>query len=137
MKKRLSNGWIEFKEIFHERFGVEPILADYIACWDILILTAGGRANKTISNFILEDDLSYIKKVQEEFLDFDGYKYDLDINTLMIYNRVDGDKDRYLKELEEITPLLFENKELVETSYEVCKKFKEIERKVNEFYANC
>ena len=66
-------------------FGISPELVDLLADNDILIMCVSGSSNATISKN-LDIDIESINEIILNILDFTGWKYDMDINPLSIYN---------------------------------------------------
>jgi hypothetical protein len=77
--------WDEIKQFYMDNFGISPDLVDLLADNDIITLCASGSSNDSIS-VSLDIDRSAIDTIILNVFDFTGWKYDLDVNPLNIYN---------------------------------------------------
>lgn len=107
--------WEQFKNKFRVKFPDEdPQLLDYIAVYDIIRLVVSGTSNRDIAE-ILNESEDYIESVSLEFLDFSGYKENLDFSPILQYKRLLNRGKQY--------PFFVQ-----------CEKFVEIKTKVEEYY---
>jgi hypothetical protein len=77
--------WNDVKQFYVNSFGISPELVDLLADNDILTLCVSGSSNATISTN-LDIDVECVNEIILNILDFTGWKYDLDINPLNVYN---------------------------------------------------
>ena len=68
-----------------DSFGISPELVDLLADNDILVMCVSGSSNATISRN-LDIEIESINTIILTILDFTGWKYDMGINPLSIYN---------------------------------------------------
>jgi hypothetical protein len=109
------NKWEQFKSKFIEKFPDEdPQLLDYIAVYDIIRLVVSGTSNRDISE-ILNETEDYIESVVLEFLEFSGYKENLDFSPILQYQRLINKGKQY-------------------PFFPQCEKFLEIKRRVDLYY---
>ena len=77
--------WNEIKQFYMDSFGISPELVDLLADNDILVMCVSGSSNATISRN-LDIEIESINTIILTILDFTGWKYDMSINPLSIYN---------------------------------------------------
>ena len=77
--------WNEIKQFYMNSFGISPELVDLLADNDILVMCVSGSSNATISRN-LDIEIESINTIILTILDFTGWKYDMGINPLSIYN---------------------------------------------------
>jgi|WetSurMetagenome_2_1015567.scaffolds.fasta_scaffold271736_2 hypothetical protein len=110
------NKWEKFKRKFIERFPEEdPQLLDYIAVYDIIRLVVSGTSNRDIADILYESE-DYVESVTLEFLDFSGYKENLDFSPILQYQRLINRGKQY-------------------PFFSQCERFLDIKRKVDDYYA--
>jgi len=122
--------WKCVKDFYINILKVPPTIVDILSVYEILNDCCSGFSNKSISDFydIPED---YIRKLLKRYLKFTGWEKDLDINPLMIYNKVVGDEESFYAFA---MPAGVLTKDELLTSYKACKIFDRMERKLNKFY---
>jgi hypothetical protein len=116
------NLWEELKALYFKEFGISGEVLDYIAVFDILKLIALGMSNLNIG-VRLHLDESYISEVAQEFYHFEGWKSDLAFYPLLCYNKT-NDYHNY----KGIATTW--NEKLIDLTWDICKRFCEIEREV-------
>ena len=77
--------WNEIKQFYVDSFGISPELVDLLADNDIITMCVSGSSNATISKN-LDIEVESVNTVILTILDFTGWKYDMSINPLSIYN---------------------------------------------------
>jgi hypothetical protein len=77
--------WNEIKQFYVDSFGISPELVDLLADNDIITMCVSGSSNDSIS-ISLDIDRKTIDDITLSILDFTGWKYDMSINPLSIYN---------------------------------------------------
>lgn len=125
----MKNYW----EMLKQRGVIPPDVMDYIAVEHILNFIVSGVDNEFIS-IIAEVDLKYVIEVSNEFLGFNGFSYPLDFQPITAYNSTVNKKEfvKYIDGLE-----LDYGSYTSDVIYEVCKRYAEIERRIEEYYAKC
>jgi hypothetical protein len=123
--------WEVFTEYVYNRFGISKEILDYIAVNDILLCCVAGLGNNTISmKYKLSAD--YVSDVLKEFLDFDGWEHDLDVNTFFIYETSGTLFESFKMMIELTTKLLTDNE--IENAYRICKLYTKIKERIDDFY---
>ena len=131
MRRRMENrSWIEFKKLYRSMFHANDRVVDLIAVYEILLFSVSGRSNLSISRY-LDMDIDYVSDVLQEFLKFQGFEYDLDINPSCVFDRVTN-FDEFVEDIKLISPLSFD-KEMI-LWYSVCNKFDSIRKEIDNFY---
>lgn len=97
-----NESWGKVLELIEASTGVSRKIIELIAVKDILTLCASGVANHKIAS-VLDNNVFYVKSVLHEFIDFEGWSYDLDINPYMIYTNL------MTRDYSEGSPELFED----------------------------
>jgi hypothetical protein len=112
--------WDQIKQIYKEKFNVDPEIVELLAVMDILNACVTGLSNKSIAE-CFDLDEKYIMETLQKYLNFPGWCLDLDKNPLRVYNILDGNYYAFL----DVWDLYV---------YEMCTKYKEYERKLNDEY---
>ena len=113
--------WEQIKQIYKEKYNVDPEIVELLAVMDILNAFVSGMSNKSIAN-CFDIDENYIDDVLIEYLNQIGWPYDLDKNPLRVYNLSMDEKDFEVKG------------NFGKMVYDAVKKYKEYERKLNDEY---
>ena len=124
--------WEFTKDFYEKELGVPKIIVEYLAIIDVISLVASGHSNKTISNTLEKMSEQYIESVCQKFLDFDGWKEDLDMNTYFVYKNTGRSYNAFYIQVESVTPLFTEA--TISRAYEVCKKFDFMKREIGRHY---
>lgn len=129
--ENVNESWKEITDIYEDLFQIPKNVINYVAVYDILLLCVSGKSNENIGN-ILNIDIKYVEKDCKEFLDHKGWKGDLDINPLFIYQCVFGNYCDFVGRCK--TESKFMTEEQIRESFILCKKFKEMETEINDWY---
>ena len=123
--------WKEFCEYVNTTLEIPKEILNLLAVNDILFACVVGLSNKTIANrFNL--DIEYIKYTLKEFLDFEGWEYDLDLNAFNIYKRSNRDLNSFSLFVDTLSSLV--TKETKEILFGLCEKYEELFKKVEKYY---
>lgn len=95
---KVNESWGKILELIESRIEVPKNIIELVAVKDILTLCASGVANHKIAS-VLQHDTFYVKSVLKEFIDFDGWPYDLDINPYTIYSNLMNREYSYEKDM--------------------------------------
>jgi hypothetical protein len=128
----MEKTWEIINKYYSVRFDIPPRVVDTIACEELLLLCVSGLSNKSIA-YHLDMDVDYVEKAVSEFLLFEGWEYDLDINPFYVYNNHKEYQD-FCETSLTITPLL--DKTQLNKSYNLCQKFEKIRKEINKYYDN-
>jgi ribosomal silencing factor RsfS len=123
------NYWEVIQKVYEEKFGTPPKILDYIATQQILKLCCTGLSNKKIAEY-LEIDIEDVENTLFEFLNFEGWENDLDINPLHIFEKVKN-LDNFIIFMVKSSMI---SEKIANNFYEVCKKYKLIEEEVDNYY---
>lgn len=115
--------WNAIKLIYREKFLIPDKVIDYIAVRPILIKSLSGYGNERIARSMGESIL-YIRSVLMEFLNFDGWNFDLDYNPIAFYNRIHGNLEWFRQEVLMVSKI--SNIKLIDKSFHLCRNFYEI-----------
>ena len=119
--------------LYKEQYNIDEVMVELMSDRDILHLTASGTSNKSISTF-LNIDADEIARVNKIFYGFDGWIVDLDINPMTVYSNMTKlgyfDYETFRNELDLLSPYYEEDQ--IKLIFEVCSKFKTIEKLLEE-----
>ena len=88
-----NDKWNDVRQFYMSSFGISPKLVDLLADNDILTMCVSGSSNSTISKS-LDIDIESVNEVVLNILDFTGWKYDMSMNPLSIYNDLAVSKNK-------------------------------------------
>lgn len=130
--------WDAIKEFYQREFGIDGWVVEMYANLDILSLCVSGASNSTIVE-VLDVPMDEVIKVLSDTFQFDGWKRDLPINPLRMFNLFDGQKssvEHYICFVGEVSIELRKQKELWEVNpvklFYMCETFTDIEGKIND-----
>jgi len=114
----------DIKNYYASNLKIKPKYVDIMADLEILRLCASGLANKSISR-VLDVETSEIEKVIHKYLKFYGWLEDLDINPLILYQKVFGNKLRFVEDYVLITGDY--SRYSIRAVYEIVNRYTKIE----------
>lgn len=117
----------DVKNYYASNLQIKPKYVDIMADLEILRLCACGLANKSISR-VLDLDTSEIEKIIHKHLKFYGWLEDLDINPLVLYQKVSRNKLKFVEEYVLITGDA--SRYSIRVVYEVVDKYREIDEDI-------
>lgn len=123
--------WDYIKELYKEKYNIPPEVIDYVSVQPILKRCVTGYGNKSIC-YAVRENIDYVSQVIFQYLSFPGWTDDLDLNPLAIYNRYNGNYEYFKQEIQMFSPYFKE--EIVKYAFDMCKKYKEIEKEIKEIY---
>ena len=123
--------WELIKKFYKERLNVPESIVDNIAVFDILELSAKGFSNLYIAES-LQMDKRYVRDVLIDFLKFTGWKNDLDISPIDVYNRCMGNFVCFAHEYRTISSMY--DRDSVMVAHTVCKEFTRIKKGLEDYY---
>lgn len=123
--------WDYLKTLLEDKLGIPGNVLDYIAVKDILQLCASGSSNQNISRFT-NVDLDYVTSTIREFLLFDGWIDDCDLNPYMTYQSCQGVYSDFEREILLLYP--FYTKNAIMQMYSAANLYKLIEDKMEEYW---
>lgn len=126
----MEDSWETIKKLYEEKFNIPPRIVDLVAVEDILSQCVEGLSNKIIA-FSYNDDITYVEKVLKEFIGFEGWKEDLDINPLKIFT-THPEYLEYCSHIATISPLVTQG--AINRSYNLCRKYKDIRKEIEKYY---
>lgn len=122
----MSSVWEKVKDLINERTGLSFEILDLLAVNEILLQCVQGLSVTHIARYI-EQDEQYVRDVLMEFLDFGGWEVDLDFSPIVVYNRC-VDKKEFINDVDIFSPFTYSDD--VSMSYDLCEKYKILERKL-------
>lgn len=96
----------------------------------ILRDSVSGISNKKIA-YKLNLDENYIKETLKEFLGFEGWEQDLDLNPWYVYRRTNGEES-YGFEIKTLTSAT--ECGIIELMYNICERYERIRKEVDKIY---
>jgi hypothetical protein len=127
---RVNKEWAEIVAAYEEILNIPRHIIEYVAVHYTLLLIVSGKANDEVAslqNIAVKD----VEFDSVEFLGFDGWKETLDINPLFVYNSVNGEYGSFVGTCQLESEM---TRDQIEQAFTICKKFKEIEEQINEYY---
>lgn len=126
------DSWNLIKLAYKQAWNIDPIIIDYLAVYDILVLCVQGRSISRICHE-LNYDPGYVQDVLQEFFLFSGFSFDLDFNSRQLYIRNRYNKYIYLLRARELDNQSTD--ESLKESYRINIIFDKIEREVEKYGA--
>ena len=105
---RVNESWAKIKRFYWHTFGIPERIIDYMAVTDIIKKFLTGYSNMRIAN-TLKLSTKYVEDVLEEYIGFRGWKTDLDVNPLAIYNRCRGNYRCFVEDIRSVSSVISEN----------------------------
>lgn len=127
-----NESWGKILELIESTLKIPRKTIELIAVKDILTLCASGVANHKIAS-VLDLDQFYVKCVLHEFIGFDGWSYDLDLNPYSIYvNLVNSRRAFYTDFKEEISIIspYMNDIQVINNAFDICHKLYDIEQEI-------
>jgi hypothetical protein len=116
----VNKDWALVRVLHSLLTGIPPDVVDYIAVSKVLQGCVSGLSNQTIAkSFEMDED--YVRKVLEKFFSFEGWKWDLSINPILIYGRVFGIEEDFYDKL---FPHMDEG--MIDIAYKLCLIYRKI-----------
>lgn len=125
----LETTWEVIQSLYQKYFNIPPRIVDLMAMEPILEECANGICTLTISRKF-DLPVEYVEEVLEECLNFPGWKEDLDISPLSVYNGLGGDYNFYKSTIKTVSNIT--TKAQIQLSYSVCRKFNKIRKELRE-----
>ena len=116
--------WDQVKKFYFESFKIEGDKVDLMASLDILILSASGLSNENISN-VVDVNVDEVLEILTSYLNFAGWKTNLECNPLFIYGKNPGDRNKFtsliLEDISKSDSDILKGKGIT-TAFNICKK---------------
>lgn len=129
MKEDTHSFWEDFLTHCERNLGISRKILDLISISSILDLSVRGFSNKHIANH-LELDERYVRNILESTMGFSGLKTDSESSPLFLYQKLTT------VEFENQFKQHLENDKQTKNLLAFCKKYKEIERQLDEYYGD-
>lgn len=126
------NDWNYVLKFYKNVLGIPEFIAESISVYDILKNCACGLSNYRISKRYNINDIDYVAITIYQYFKFPGWQFDLDFSPLAIYNKVQGNYDLYLREIDMISRASFDK--YTDESFRVCKEFNELKKEISKYY---
>lgn len=130
--------WEAVKDFYKEKFGIDGWVVEMYANMDILCLCVSGASTYNIVQF-LDIPTDEVIRVLVDVFGFEGWKADLPINPLRIFNQYGGVKssvEHFVEFTSEIAVELgkYSGMESVEPErlFYMCETYNDIERKIQD-----
>lgn len=127
MKKNL---WEVIKKSYKDNFNIPELVIEYYANIEIIRKCIYGYSNSRIA-FSLNENITYITDVLNSLLLFPGWEKDLDFNPIAVYNKCNDDYNAYYMSVIMISSISTDS--IIRLSFNLCRKFKEIERMIDKY----
>ena len=116
--------WKEIKQFYLDNFNISGDTVDLLADNDILLMSAAGASNVSISS-LLNVDLESVNRSIKHAFDFDGWPEDLEISPFVIFNSLRNEGKYLFKDFEKMCYPIKDQK-TIQTMYRICKKYERI-----------
>jgi len=126
----MDNMWEFIQYLYKKYYNIPPRVVDYMAIYDIIEMCARGLSVRSISKRTKLPQ-KYIKPTIQEFLDFDGWKEDLDLDMYQRYKSLDGDYGMFVSTIR-TTSAVSSGKE-INTAYRICGKVEIIRKEIKKW----
>lgn len=127
----MNNRWELIQSALSANSGVSKAVLDYIAVDPILKLCVGGRSNQSIAGY-LGFEIKYVKESIQEFLEFDGWENDLDINPWYAYQKSPHNQASFTYTIQVLTGLV--SYDTIVIAYSICSKYDLIRKEIEKYY---
>lgn len=131
MNVEFNEKWEEIRDIFEERLGMPRYIADYVAVFDVLVMTLAGLSVENIAKDTDLDEYN-VKNILNEFLEFNGWEQNQNINYWFVYNQTDT-KEGFAQIIQNLSKYGTINIE-TEKVYSMCTVLADIRNELNEWY---
>jgi hypothetical protein len=122
--------WEVIKKSYSNNFNIPSDVLEYYANLEILKRCVFGYSTSRIA-FSFNETITYIASVLVSLLGFSGWERDLDFNPIAVYNRSDDNYNKYYQDVIMVSSISTDR--VITLSFNLCRKFKEIERLINEY----
>jgi hypothetical protein len=126
------DSWTGIKMFYKKVFNIPEKVLEYVAIFKILTDCVVGYSNYKIATRN-KVEIEYVMEVIFDFFSFGGWKHDLDISPLSVYNMVNGIFIAYESYIKSISTMSEEN---LIISFNICRIYKEIKRLIERYYEN-
>lgn len=127
----MNENWEVIRKLFKEKLGMPEYIADYIAVWDVLMMTLSGLSIEIIERDTLLNERD-IKDILNEFFAFDGWEKIQHVNYWFIFNQTDS-KESFSKIIQNLSEYGIINID-VEKVYSMCQELSRIRKELNDWY---
>ena len=122
--------WTKIRGLLSESSNMPELVIDYMAVANILQMSVRGLANFKIAYFNSMDEET-IKRTIFQFLVFDGWEFDLDLDPWRMYIVTSGNFELYELQILSLTNLL--DCGIIQLSYKLCKKYEQIREEIKQY----
>ena len=120
-----SKSWEAVKEFYDENFGLSEGLVELMSNYEILLACVSGISNSRIC-YRMNLDEDELHHILNEWLSFDGWEEDLDLNPYSIYKRIpDYCLSTFIDEVKVVSHMYSD--EGITTMFRVCSIFYRLE----------
>ena len=106
------------------------LVIDYMAVTNILQMCVRGLANFKIAYFNSMDE-EMIQRTIFQFLGFNGWEFDLDLDPWRMFVVSNGNYELYELQILSLTNLL--DCGIIQLSYKLCKKYEQIREEIKQY----
>jgi hypothetical protein len=122
--------WAEIRGLLSESSNTPELVIDYMAVINILQMCVRGLANLKIARFNGMDE-EMVRRTIFQFLGFNGWKFDLDLDPWRMFVVTNGNFESYKLQILSLTNLL--NCDIIQLSYKLCKKYEQIREEIKQY----
>ena len=123
--------WNSVVKFYKESLNIPEHIVDYLSVDEVLKLCASGLSSSTIAMKLRFETYRDVEDILLEFMDFAGWRRDLDINPWYIYKRYDN-FNCFLNEMKLLTKV--EKYGIITKAYNICEKYDTIRKEIDEYY---
>ena len=122
--------WTKIRGLLSESSNTPELVIDYMAVTNILQMSVRGLANFKIASFNGMDE-EMVKHTLFKFLGFGGWEFDLDLDPWRMFVVTNGNFELYELQILSLTNLL--DCDIIQLSYKLCKKYKQIREEIKQY----
>ena len=123
--------WDYIKEFYKVNHNIPEEILDYIAIYDIAYSSCSGISNEDIAE-LYKFTHDYVKGILIEFLDFNGWNFTLDMSPILVYNRVNGNRELFDAYMMAVVSLI--GRQNIGKAYSICQRLMEIREEIDKAY---
>ncbi len=126
----MEHNWIETRRLLSDIKDIPERVIDYIATVNVIKQCAYGLGTMRIAYFN-DLELEQVESILFQFVGFNGWLLDLDLNPWQIYQTAQGNYELYEMKILSLTNLV--DYDIIHLSYNTCKKYEMIQEEIEHY----